>query len=766
MGLISDFEQDGPWRCVIRMVLVFALSYLAVSSRGLAVPAPVQTICAFVDSTTSPTSLTQGQDGTLYVSGLNILKVTLSGTLTTLVKTSNDNSVTSIITGNDGSLYGIIALDGTNSDGAIFQLTTTGSMTILHDFGDYADGLNPFALLQAHNGNFYGIDWEWNGGERLFMYASGVVSTGIYSFGFASTLDDETITVASLTQGNDSDANFYGTTSGNVLNWGTLFKITPGGTLTTLHTFTGADGGDPCGFAEGSDGNFYGVSAEGGVYQHGTLFQFSPADGIFTTLYSFTGDKDGARPVALAHGNDGHFYGLTSEGGANNYGTVFSIPDAISLPLAVDDFVYLRGKSPVAIHVLANDVSRGNRALSVVGVTAPSHGSVSVNHDNSITYTPSINFATYTGTDQFTYTISDASGTKSTATVRISNPFSFRGGIYAGPLPYDGYMYLTLAGDGMFTCKLSWNNSTYSLAGSFANDGTFQKTLPGNIPLKLTLNLWQPANNLGAYMITGEIDQFGDTLTLYRSLYTNANPASEAGNYTVLLPAFSGTDNTVPSGTGYGLLSVDRSGSTRIVGKLSDGTAFSSGVPLVAKTGYPLVLNAEVVIAADLPYQKGASGFVGGTVSFADIAGVSDCSGTFGWTKYGSYKTGSLYPDGFVTSMSLIGSRYEPHHGAPVLNLLNQSPNALIRLSEPDFANTLSSGVTISISNKITVDCSRVDNLKMTINATSGMFTGSFVHPVSGRTVNMQGVLFQKQNIGGGFFVGPTQSGAVNITSQ
>ena len=110
--------------------------------------------------------------------------------------------------------------------------------------------------------------------------------------------------------------------------YGTVFKITPSGTLTTLHSFNGTDGsGNPAAaLVQGTDGNFYGTTESGGANGPGTVFKITPS-GTLTTLHSFDG-TDGAEPDGLVQGTDGNFYGTTYTGGdiANQpLGTVFKI---------------------------------------------------------------------------------------------------------------------------------------------------------------------------------------------------------------------------------------------------------------------------------------------------------------------------------------------------------------------------------------------------------------------------------------------------------
>jgi uncharacterized repeat protein (TIGR03803 family) len=148
------------------------------------------------------------------------------------------------------------------------------------------------------------------------------------------------------------DGNFYGVTqTGAVMNsacgsgdgsCGTVFKVTPAGTLTILHQFCSqaacADGWDPSWLIRGGDGNFYGTTGSGGANHPktcpsgcGTMFRITPT-GTFTTLYNFcslAGCPDGGSPYALvqasAGGVYGDFFGSTEFGGAFGFGTIFSI---------------------------------------------------------------------------------------------------------------------------------------------------------------------------------------------------------------------------------------------------------------------------------------------------------------------------------------------------------------------------------------------------------------------------------------------------------
>lgn len=130
----------------------------------------------------------------------------------------------------------------------------------------------------------------------------------------------------SLVQG--TDGSLYGTTStGGSRDSGTVFKVTTGGTLTTLHNFTGLDGALPgSGLIQATNGNFYGTTELGGAinYAYGTIYVLTPS-GAVKTLHSFD-SADGASPFGkLVEAADGSFYGTTVYGGVSNVGTIFRI---------------------------------------------------------------------------------------------------------------------------------------------------------------------------------------------------------------------------------------------------------------------------------------------------------------------------------------------------------------------------------------------------------------------------------------------------------
>jgi uncharacterized repeat protein (TIGR03803 family) len=252
-----------------------------------------------------------------------------------------------LVQGMDGNFYGTTVNYGVNgSGGTVFKITRAGELTTIYNFcslSNCADGKFPnAALLLASNGSFYGTTIDGgahNAGTVFRITPTGMFST-IYSFCTPTDCSDGAAP-SGLIQG--TDGNFYGTAySGGTASAGVVFKLTPAGTLTTLHSF--CTGGFPCtdGFnpdaalAQGRDGSFYGTTVLGGDNGFdGVVFKISPT-GNFSVLHSFCslfGCADGATPYsALVQATDGNFYGTTYYGGTNcidfggsGCGTVFRI---------------------------------------------------------------------------------------------------------------------------------------------------------------------------------------------------------------------------------------------------------------------------------------------------------------------------------------------------------------------------------------------------------------------------------------------------------
>jgi uncharacterized repeat protein (TIGR03803 family) len=278
-------------------------------------------------------------------------------TVVTFTGSNGDQSWGVIVQGKDGNFYGTTRQGGDLTCappygcGTVFKMTPSGTLTVLHNF-ESTDGIHPEAgLVQGSDGNFYGT--TVGGGTiacnsicgTLFKITPAGDLTTLYNFCSLTNCADGAQPESALVTG--SDGNFYGTTTvgGDAscnppYGCGTIFMITPTGSLITLHAFTGADGSIPdAPLMLAKDGNFYGTTFSHGAnnVNGGTVYKMTPA-GDMTTLYSFCAQSnctDGAAPSAgLVEGGDGSLYGTTSNGGNPDCappvgcGTVFKISTA------------------------------------------------------------------------------------------------------------------------------------------------------------------------------------------------------------------------------------------------------------------------------------------------------------------------------------------------------------------------------------------------------------------------------------------------------
>jgi uncharacterized repeat protein (TIGR03803 family) len=300
--------------------------------------------------------LVQGTDGnfygTTYGGGTNygngtVFKIGTNGALTSLYSFTgpNDgvNPSAGLVQGSDGSFYGTTDGGGTNGYGTVFKISTNGVLTSLYSFTGGNDGRDPQAgLVQGRDGFLYGTTAEGGTNDlgTVFKIGSNGVLASLYSFGSIQDTNgfplDGAYPQGGLVQG--TDGYFYGTAEYNgyfigpqggfVGGGGSVFQISTNGVLNILYSFNGLnDGRNPqAGLVQGSDGFFYGTTAEDGTNDLGTVFKIS-ANGALTSLHSFTGGNDGAIPQAgLVQASDGYLYGTTEYNGRLTGGSPLGFP--------------------------------------------------------------------------------------------------------------------------------------------------------------------------------------------------------------------------------------------------------------------------------------------------------------------------------------------------------------------------------------------------------------------------------------------------------
>lgn len=298
------------------------------------------------------------QSGGAFHDG-TIFKMTPAGALSSLYSFNFSAAPSAPLVETVGrNFYGTTMAGGPSGCGTILIINPAGIVTTLHDFNS-TDGCNPGPLIQGTTGNLLGttaLGGAHNGGT-VFRITPGGTLTILHSFHGADGENPNGLIQA-------IDGNFYGTTYSGGSGDGTIFRINPDGMLSTVLTFDKTVG-SPTGLVQATDGNFYGTTTVGGANGFGAVFKCTPT-GALSILHSFN-QIDGVYPEgALLQATDGSFYGSTNQGGTGLFGTVFRLsvglgPFVKTLPTS--------GRVGGAVQILGTNLT-GATSVSLNGTPA------------------------------------------------------------------------------------------------------------------------------------------------------------------------------------------------------------------------------------------------------------------------------------------------------------------------------------------------------------------------------------------------------------
>jgi uncharacterized repeat protein (TIGR03803 family) len=716
------------------------------------------------DGSQPQAALVQGIDGNFYgttsAGGLlsssagTVFTFTPQGTLTTLTTLYRFSGTSdgaqprgALVQGPDTNFYGTAYAGGTNGMGVVFKMTPGGALTTLWQFSGIVDGSEPVAgLVLGTNGNFYGTTYSGgaSGLGTVFTITPSGTLTSLYSFTGGS---DGANPVGVLVFG--SNNRFYGTTFGGGNGTGAVFRIGMSGGLTPIYNFMGGnDGGFPdAGLIVGSDGNLYGTTSADGAGGAGTIFKITPA-GALTTLHNFSG-SDGATPSAsLIQGTVSNFYGTTVAGGVNNEGTVFTLVQPCTYALSLDHVTFPATDNSGSFTVTSSLTNCPWTAISSVDwitITSTNSGF----GDDTISYSvaANTNSPARVGTisvESKVFTINQQSevlggfllGTYEGLVIQSSSPSQAS----------SGFMSLALSKTGSFTARLTMGGVRSNFKGAFDTSGNSTNTVArkGLSSLQVILQILDVTNETDQIAGTVSDGVFTSDVSADLAVFSKVNPSPWAGSYTFIMEPADDADPTVPQGYGYGTINVATTGSAQLRGVLGDGTKISSVVPVSAFGVLPLYVSL---------YKN--QGFC---IAAVTIATNNILTAAANWFKP-AVPTDHDYPDGFTTSPNVTGALYiSPKDSGPSI-----AGNEQLTLGGGNLQSNLVKSVVIAANGSVTVSPVGSDKLTLKINPITGQLSGGFLNPAVGKTAKLSGFLLQTNNSAAGFFLGTNQSGFVTL---
>jgi uncharacterized repeat protein (TIGR03803 family) len=774
--------------------------------------------------------VTEGPDGDLYASSANnaLARITKSGTLTTLKTFTGADGGTHVgppVFGSDGAIYGVTSSGGANGRGTFwkysgsaftmlrafqtqeisgidtgyvgspltvardgsfhgllmnggdtthYRITTSGVLTVLGRTTGYANSgpSFPVSLVERNLGVFYSpflSEYTAMGTPRTLVAMTGA------SFTLAATLDQspETTTSYTIAKGpllggisRGTDRKLYGVLPDGAANSGSLYRLDipasgdplPGATTlsatsvqslsATLNANITLNGTPAVVYFE------YGPTAAYGKRTPGVLLE-PGADA--TVAFS-------AVATGLTRNTPFRFRVVAENDGGTTYGAdLGDTTTSNSAPTAAADIVPIRAKEILTISVLANDNDPDGDPFTMDAFTQGANGTVTRNGDNLI-YTPG---KTFTGTDTFTYTLSDSLGAQSVGTVTIRNPFLALSGSYT-PLvgDNDGLLTLKLTTGGALSGKLKLGTKSFSIKGIVALGGTYTQTFKRNgFPdLVITLN-FAPAGQLAT--VSGSVngapsEQF--PIAPDAKLATVLPIPAVAGKYTLALQHDNATMPAALRANGWAVATLSPKGAFTLTGLTTDGKPLSLAGKMRIDTSVVLFKTAAAP----------ASSFVG-KFTFADSVD-SDFSGSLRWTR-GAVTKGNFLGT-IDTPLAIRGCLFVPP-AKNIHTLAYTAPLAAtgrVLLENGDLATPLSKLFTIDAKDKalIAIGETNTESVKLTINRATGMIEGTFKHLNLPKTptTKFRGVQLQTAqggtgpNSGTGFFPAPASVGPFTYTPQ
>jgi uncharacterized repeat protein (TIGR03803 family) len=294
----------------------------------------------------------------------------------------------------DGNLYGTCFEGGDYASCTIYKYDTeSGDYEDVYDF-NIIDGDYPTSGLVEKDGILYGNSSSggWNGGGVIYSYN---MATGVYTDMYNLSMSTGSYPYSSPVIA--TDGKLYGVTVyGGTNNVGTIYSFDlDNNTYSDVYNFSSSSGSTPYGgLIQASNGKLYGMTSIGGANSYGTIYSFDPSDNTFENLYDFDGTNGGNPKGTLMQGN-GKLFGLTTGGGANSKGVIFTVEFDGSGYTKLFDFSTNDGSTP-----LGNLMQSGTILCGTTSTGGDYNNGTVFNYSlETGTYTKLIDFSTTNGSN-------------------------------------------------------------------------------------------------------------------------------------------------------------------------------------------------------------------------------------------------------------------------------------------------------------------------------------------------------------------------------
>ncbi len=680
-----------------------------------------------------------------------------------------------LVQGTDSNFYGTTLAGGAYGHGTAFCLGTNSALTWLYSFHGGSDGAAPLfaGLAQGTNGNLYGVaSAGGKGGKGTFYQISGfapyIITPPIGNLFPAGA----TVTL-SVAAGGSTPLSYSWLMNSTRLADGGRISGSRTPTL-TISNVTTASAGTYTVVVRNPVGAVSNASAVVQVVNPPVVRITSPAQNVVLrggdTNVTVTGTAADNVPVERVYWqlNGGGWQlatavsgwsrwaaSMTLSPGANTF-QVYAL-NVLNYPSLTNslNLIYSIGSAPVAVQVVSGE-----------GTVSPVRNGqlLDISRPYIITTKPATGFVLSN------LTVSDPQGVIAStdmsplAFIMASNlliqasfvPSPFTNGSYYG-LFYDtngggvtvsnaGYFTAKVTSDGRFSARLQQGANAYPISGQFSVAGDWNIT---SLTGTTGWGVWLHLDLAGGDAITGTVSNsvWSAELAAGRAVYSGTNPATQAGQYTLVIP---GSDDSadLPGGHGAAAVRVSSVGAVSVSGILGDGTPVTESTFVSGQGRWPLYAT---------PYS--GKGIVIGWLTFTnDTAATNDLEGVVSWIKPGQTGT-RIYPNGFdwpydSETNNAFGSAFT--NRTPLLGWTN----GVVILEQGNLTQSITNGLVIGSGGTAT----GTNSLKLTITTSgmkAGLFKGSVINPATGKAIPVNGALLQKQDAGYGSFLGTNQTGRV-----